>query len=350
MLKRVLVTGHRGYIGAVMAPWLRERGYDVVGLDTEYFGPECSFPPESSPMREIRKDLRDLAQGDLDGFDAVVHLAALCNDPLGSLQADLTYDINHAATVELARLAKKAGVQRFLFSSSCSMHGASFEAKVTEETPVNPLTPYGASKIRAEEDLRRLANDDFSPVFLRNGTVYGPSPRLRLDIVLNNLTGWACTIGRVKMLSDGSPWRPVIHVEDVCLAFQNALEAPRDRIHNDVFHVGANKENYQIRDLAEIVRREVGCEVEFGRDADADARTYIADFTKIEQRLGFVPRWTAATGVKQLMSAYRSAGLSAADMTGDRYIRLNRIRRLLGEGRLDESLRWARRPIETGVR
>ena len=342
MTGRILLTGHRGYIGSVIGPALQARGYDVVGLDTVYYGDECAFVPDVSAIPEITKDLRDLTLDDMRGFEAVIHLAALSNDPLGNLRQELTYDINLHASVGLATLAREVGVRRFLFSSSCSMHGASAAGKVDENTPVNPLTPYGISKIRSEEQISALANDTFSPTFLRNGTVYGVSPRLRVDIVLNNLVGWAVTTGKVRLYSDGTPWRPVIHVEDVCQAFITTMEAPTEVVHNQVFHVGSNGENYQIRDLAEIVRRVVpGCEVEYVKDHDADQRTYLADFTKIERALPtFQPKWTAEAGVRQLYQAYKEVGLTLEQFTSSRYIRLKRIGDLLREDKLDETLRW----------
>ncbi|MEK6718783.1 MAG: SDR family oxidoreductase [candidate division NC10 bacterium] len=346
MTRRVLLTGHDGYIGAVMGPMLKARGYEVVGLDTFYFDGECSFVPGSVAVPAIRKDLRDVTVEDLAGIDSVIHLAALCNDPLGNLNPAWTQEINHLASVRLARLAKQAGARRFVFSSSCSMHGASSAAKVTEDSPVHPLTPYGVSKMLAERALAELADDRFTPTFLRNGTVYGVSPRLRLDIVLNNLVGWACTTGRIRVLSDGSPWRPVTHVEDVCQAFIAVLEAPAEIVRNQAFHVGANRENYRIRDLAEIVRSVVrGCEIEYVNEKSADQRTYIADFSKIETLLPeFRPRWSAAEGVRELADAYRKFGLTAQDMTGTRYIRLNRISQLVKQGMLDETLRWHQAP------
>ena len=270
MTGRILLTGHRGYIGSVMGPALQARGYDVVGLDTVYYGDECAFVPDVSAIPEITKDLRDLTLDDMRGFEAVIHLAALSNDPLGNLRQELTYDINLHASVGLATLAREVGVRRFLFSSSCSMHGASAAGKVDENTPVNPLTPYGISKIRSEEQISALANDTFSPTFLRNGTVYGVSPRLRVDIVLNNLVGWAVTTGKVRLYSDGTPWRPVIHVEDVCQAFITTMEAPTEVVHNQVFHVGSNGENYQIPRLGRD--RAPGCSGLRGRVREGPRR------------------------------------------------------------------------------
>lgn len=339
---KVLLTGHQGYIGSVMGPWLTKQGLEVVGLDTIYYGDECSFPSEKGSLPTITKDIRELSVSDVEGFDYVIHLAALSNDPLSNLKDDLTYDINLHASVHLAKLAKEAGVRRFLFSSSCSMHGSTDGGKVDETTPVHPLTPYGTSKIRAEEQIGAMAVPGFSPVYLRNGTVYGVSPRLRVDIVLNNLVGWAHTTGKIKLYTDGTPWRPLVHVEDVCRAFQVALEAPADVIHNQVFHVGSNQENYQIIQLAKIVQKVVpGCEIEFDPDHDGDQRTYIADFTKIETLLPqFRPQWDAETGAMQLHNAYRDAGLTLDEFSSSRYIRLKRIDDLLKRGHLDATLRW----------
>ena len=345
---KVLLTGHRGYIGSVMGPWLAARGYQVAGLDTVYYGDECAFAADDTPVSELKKDIRDLEPADLEGFNTVIHLAALSNDPLGNLKQELTYDINYHASVQLARLAKSAGVSRFLFSSSCSMHGASTGAKVDETTPVNPLTPYGASKIRSEQEISTLAAGGFSPIYLRNGTVYGVSPRLRVDIVLNNLVGWAVTTGKILLYTDGTPWRPLIHVEDVCAAFTAAMEAPVEAIHNQIFHVGSNKENYQIKDLAAIVQSVVpGSEIEYVTTHEGDQRTYVADFSKIEATLReFRPRWTAEMGARQLYDAYRAAGLTSEQFTGSRYIRLKRIDELLQRGELDASLRWQTAAVE----
>lgn len=339
---RVLVTGHRGYIGSVMAPFLRERGYDVIGLDTEYYGEPCRFADDPAEIATLRKDLRDVTAKDLAGCEAVIHLGALSNDPLGNLQDRWTYDINGQGSIRLAALAKQAGVQRFLFSSSCSMHGTSTAAKVDETTPVHPLTPYGVSKVQAEQGITALADETFSPTFLRNGTVFGVSPRLRVDIVLNNLVGWAVTTGRIRLMTDGSPWRPVVHITDVCRAFQTVLEAPRDVIHNEVFHVGSNTCNYQIRELAEIVRRAVpGSSVELAKEANADQRTYVADFSKIERTLpAFRPQWSVQEGARELAEAYRAAGMTQEQFTGSRYIRLKRLQELIEGGELNDDLRW----------
>lgn len=351
MTGKILLTGNRGYIGSVMGPILKAEGYDVVGLDTVYYGEECTFVadqttiptvPTLPTLPTVQKDIRDLTSEDLQGFDAVIHLAALSNDPLSNLRPELTYEINLRASVNLARLAKEAGVQRYLFSSSCSMHGAASAEKVYETTPVEPLTPYGESKIIAEQEISALADDTFSPTFLRNGTVYGVSPRLRVDIVLNNLVGWATTTRKVVLYTDGTPWRPLIHVEDVSRAFIAALEAPIDVVHNEIFHVGNNKENYQIRDLAEIVRSVVpGCEIEYSKDHDGDQRTYIADFSKIEQALpAFRPTWNVESGANELYQAYQRSEMTFDHFMGGKYMRLKRISELQQLGLLDDTLRW----------
>src|SRR6266436_5411573 len=264
---RILITGHKGYIGTVMAPLLADAGHEVVGLDSDLFE-HCTFGEAPREFPSIRKDLRDVEAADLKGFEAVIHLAGLSNDPLGNLNPSLTYDINHHASVRLARLAKEVGVARYLFSSSCSTYGAAGDKILDETAEFNPVTPYGRSKVLVEQEVSQLASPEFSPVFLRNATAYGVSPRLRFDLVLNNLTAWALTTGRVFIKSDGTPWRPIVHIEDISRAFLAALEAPREVIHNQAFNVGRTEENYQIRDLAQIVKETVpGCTIEFAADA-----------------------------------------------------------------------------------
>jgi nucleoside-diphosphate-sugar epimerase len=299
---KVLVTGHHGYIGSVMVPTLLEAGHDVVGMDTDLYG-DCPFgdAPEHD-IASIRADIRDVSIDELTGFDAVVHLAALSNDPLGDLDSSLTYDINEHATVRLARLAKTAGVGRFLFSSSCSNYGASGDSLLTEDAAFNPVTPYGESKVRAEGGLLELASDDFSPVMLRSATAYGVSSRLRCDIVLNNLTAWAVATGKVMLKSDGTPWRPIVHIEDICRAFLAALEAPREAVHAQAFNVVRPGENYRISELAAIVEETVpGCVIEFAGSSGPDARNYRVDSTRITTALpAFQPTWTAREGAQQL--------------------------------------------------
>jgi len=317
-------------------------GYDVVGLDTFYFA-ECTLEPDYIKVAEIRKDIRDVTVADLEGIDVICHMAALSNDPLGDLDASLTYDINHSASTKLAILAKQAGVSRFLYASSCSMYGASSANEIlTEESPLNPLTPYAISKIRTEDDLRKLADDHFSPVYMRNATVYGVSPRLRADIVLNNLTAWAYTTGKIRIMSDGTPWRPLVHVRDVCAAFVAVAGAKRDAIHNQAFNVGQNNENYQVRDLAEIVRQTVpNCTVEYGKESVSDPRNYRVDFSKIKQIVDtFKPEWNAQRGAAELYKAYMAAGLTFDDFQGRRYVRLKQIKHLLDTELLNADLRW----------
>ncbi len=339
---KLLVTGHLGYIGAEMVPILLDAGYDVVGLDSGLYD-ECDFAAAPVEIPELRVDLRDVTPSHLEGFDAVLHLAALSNDPLGDINPNLTYDVNLHASVALAESAKAAGVGRFLFSSSCSLYGAGGDDLLDETAAFNPITPYGESKVRTEQAVSALASDDFSPVYLRNATAYGVSRRLRADIVVNSLVGHAVTTGKVLMQSDGSPWRPLVHIRDIINAFQACLTAPREVIHDQAFNVGRTSENYQVRDVANIVADVVpDCEVSFAEGASADARDYRVDFTKAETQLAdYDPVWTVRRGVEELYEAYVGAGLSATDWDGPTYYRLRTIRRLLDAGRLDGGLRWS---------
>ena len=339
---KVLVTGHHGYLGAVVAPIVAAAGHDVTGVDT-FFYEGCDFVRDLAPITALRADVRDLEVADLAGYDAIVHLAALSNDPLGELNAELTLDINFRASVELARKAREAGVGRFVFASSCSMYGAAAgDELVTEEAPLAPLTAYAESKVRSEEALLELADSDFAPVFMRNATVYGVSPRLRFDVVLNNLSGWAYTTKRVRILSDGTPWRPIIHVRDVAAAVLEMLAAPPDVIRGVAFNVGANSENYQVRELAEIVRDTFpGCTVEYAEDAGPDPRSYRVDFGKLARAFPqFETRWTPADGAEELRHAFDEVALTLEGFQGDKYTRLARLRLLADQGRLDDELHW----------
>jgi nucleoside-diphosphate-sugar epimerase len=343
-MQRVLVTGHAGYIGSVLSTILIAEGHEVVGLDTYYFE-DCRFWDDEVKAVSIRKDIRDVTLQDLQGFDSVIHLAALCNDPLGDLNPEWTYEINHVASVRLARLARDAGVRRFLYASSCSLYGTTAKELRTEEAQLCPLTPYAISKARTEEDVAKLAGEGFSPVFMRNATAYGVSPHLRADLVLNNLVCWAYTTGKVRILSDGAPWRPVIHVADIASAFAAALKAPIESIHNEAFNVGVNGENYQVRDLARIVQETVpGCTVEFAGRSSPDPRDYKVDFTKIATTLtDFKPKWNARLAAEELYSAVRRVGLTEEVFQSRKCTRLAQFKHLLGAGCLDSTLRWRER-------
>lgn len=340
---RILVTGHTGYIGSRLVPMLLAEGHDVTGLDTDLFR-RCTFTGQLADVPHIDKDVRDATREDVEGFDAILHLAALSNDPLGDYNPDLTEAINEVASIRLAKLAKEAGVERFVFASSCSNYGAAGSDFMTEDAPLAPITPYGVSKAAVERALSKLADDRFSPIYLRASTAYGVSPRIRFDLVLNNLTAWAFTTGQVRLKSDGSPWRPVVHVEDIARAYIASLRAPREAIHNRAFNVGTTSENYQIRELAEIVAEVVpGCEVTLAPDAAPDQRCYRVDCGLISMTLPhFKPQWTARRGALELYETYKEVGLTLEDFEGERFKRIAHVKRLVEDGELDASLRWVR--------
>jgi nucleoside-diphosphate-sugar epimerase len=341
---RVLVTGNKGYIGAVMVPMLQKEGFQVHGIDS-YFYEGCQFgeQPSYAGMESIpfvKKDIRDVTTDDLRGIDAIVHLAALSNDPLGNLDPNITYEINYKASVRLAQLAKKAGVQRYVFSSSCSTYGASGSEAVAEESELNPVTPYGESKVLAEKEVSKLADKDFSPTFLRSATAYGVSTMLRTDVVLNNLSAWAYTTGNIVLKSDGKAWRPVVHIEDISRAFIAVLNSSRDLVHNQVFNVGITTENFRTLELAEIVKETVpSSRIQFAADAEPDKRSYRVDFSKIANTLkDFKPQWTAVKGARQLYDAFRKVNLTLEEFEGPKYRRVGQIEKLLKSGNLDKTL------------
>lgn len=338
---RILITGHNGYIGTILTPMLLKEGYELVGIDSNLYD-SCTFdafPPPEIPT--IVKDIRAIGLADLEGFDTLIHLAGLSNDPLGSLNPKLTFEINHLASVRLAKLAKKAGVKRFLYASSCSNYGAAGDYLITEEGHLNPITPYAVSKMKVELEVTKLADESFSPIFLRNATVYGFSPRIRFDLVINNLVAWAYTTGKIFLKSDGQSWRPLVHVEDVAQAFVKLLQAPLFLVHNEIFNVGDTKENYQIADLVEIIASIVPkAKIEYATDAGPDKRNYRVNCDKIRRVIpAYRPNWTVKKGIEELYEVYQQVDLQAGDFESAKFKRVAHIQYLMKCGLIDKNLR-----------
>jgi len=339
---RILVTGNQGYIGTTLTRLLLEKGFEVVGLDADYYQ-GCEFNDFSFGISQIKKDIREVSKEDLEGMDAIIHLAALSNDPLGEFHPKFTDEINFRATIKLAGLAKEMGIKRFIYASSCSIYGVAGEEPVSEESPLAPVTAYAVSKVNSEKALSEMADENFSPVFLRPGTAYGVSPMLRCDLVVNNLTGYAFTTGKIKIMSDGTPWRPVIHIEDFCRGFIACLEAPIELVHNEAFNLSQNSENYQVRDIAAAVKKIIpGCEIEYTGEHGPDSRTYKVNFDKINTVLKdyFQPKWTLEEGIQQLYGAFKIHNLTLEEFIGNKYIRLNQLKKLVNEKKLNENLYW----------
>jgi nucleoside-diphosphate-sugar epimerase len=350
MRKKILITGTNGYIGSALAPYLMAAGHDVVGLDSNLFA-DCTFGAQPAAFEQRTADIRDLTVADLEGFDAVCHLAALSNDPLGNLDLRLTHEINHEASVGIARLAKQAGVPRFVFSSSCSSYGAAGDDLLTESADLNPVTAYGESKVASERDIAKLADENFTPVFLRNATAYGVSPRLRLDLVINDFVASGFLTGKILIKSDGTPWRPVVHINDICQAFLVAVQAPREKVHNESFNIGSTDENYRVSELAEIVKQTIpGCEIEYAPGGGPDKRCYRVDCSKVQRHLPeFQPLWNVRRGVEQLYDAYRNAPLTLEDISAQRYLRLPMIRVQIESGAIGADLRSQVAAAETAL-
>lgn len=339
---RVLITGHKGFIGMAMVPFLQSLGHVVRGIDSDLYR-NSTYGRLPGPVEEIIKDVRDIEPADLEAVDAVVNLAALSNDVLGDLNPEVTYEINYRAAVRLAEMAKDAGIERYVFASSCSMYGAASGDRALDETAeFNPVTAYAKSKVFVERDVSLMASDSFCPTFLRNATAYGVSSRIRFDVVINNLTAWAYTTGHVQMKSDGTPWRPVVHIEDISRAVAAVLAAPREKIHNEAFNVGRNSENYQVRELARFVLDAVPeSEISFAEGAGPDTRNYRVNFDKYERTFPDFPlQWDARRGAGDIYEAYRRIGLNKEDYEGPRYKRIAQLKSLLKSGQLDQSLRW----------
>ncbi len=338
---RLLVTGTEGYLGNLLAPVLMDAGHDVIGVDTGFYREGWLYRPGYATAKTLEIDIRDLTKEHLEGVDAVVHMAELSNDPVGQLSPTITYEINHQGSVKLATLAKEAGIERFVYTSSCSVYGVATGDHIDEQTDTNPQTAYAECKVMVERDVGALADDNFSPTFLRNATAYGASPRMRFDVVLNNLSGVAYTTKEIKMTSDGSPWRPLVHALDIATAIKCAVEAPRDAVHNEIFNVGNTEHNYQVREIAEFVAAAFpGCELSFG-PADSDNRSYKVNFDKIANQLpGFSTQWDAQKGAEQLAGLFSQIDLTEEVFTARPFTRLKMLQHLLGTSQIDDSFFW----------
>lgn len=348
---KVLVTGTEGYLGSLLAPILIEQGYEVLGVDTGFYKIGWLYNGTELTAKTLNKDLRQLTAEDLKGIDAVVHMAELSNDPVGQLAPNITYDINHKGSVYLANLAKAAGVRRFVYMSSCSVYGVATEGDITEDSPVNPQTIYAICKTLVEKDIKLMADESFSPTFMRNATAFGTSPRMRFDIVLNNLAGYAWTTKEIKMTSDGTPWRPLVHALDICKAIVCALESPRDLVHNQIFNVGDTAYNYQVKEIAEIVAEVFrGCKLSFG-DNGSDNRSYRVSFEKINQTLpGFKCEWDAKRGAKQLFDLFTQIDMSEETFLFKGFTRLKQLEYLIRTQQIDRDFFWTRKPSSYGDR
>ena len=343
-MKKIIVTGHTGFIGSLLAPMLVEKGYEVVGIDTKYFDEDCEFYAPKKGFLEIKKDTRDITEEDLKGAYAICHLAALSNDPMGDLDEQLTFDINHLASVEIAKLAKKVGVEKYIYSSSCSLYGiADGDVALDETAEFNPVTAYAKSKVYSERDIVPLATDDFAVTFMRNSTAYGVSPKLRADLVVNNLVGWAVTTGQIKIMSDGSPWRPLVHAEDIARAFIAVIEAPKEVINRKSYNVGQTEENFQIRDIAKLVGEVIpNCEVIITGEHGGDSRSYRVNFDLIAKELpNFKPKWTLKEGIKEVYEAYKKYQMDDEKFNSKAFIRLKELQHLMSTNKINNKLFWS---------
>lgn len=342
-MKKVIVTGHNGFIGPHLVRLLKESGYYVKGIDTNFFDDSCKFSDYVSPDEELIKDVREIEISDLEGAYAICHLAGLSNDPMGALNENLTYDINHKASVRLAKMAKEAGVEKYVFMASCSMYGiADGDVALDETAEFAPVTAYAISKVNTEKDVKPMGDENFSVTFLRNATAYGLSPKLRLDLVVNNLVGWAITTGKIRIMSDGTPWRPLVHSEDIARATVAVVEAPKEEVNGKSWNVGQNSENFQIKDVAKLVGEVIpGCEVEITGEHGGDSRSYRVDFSKIEKELpGFKPKWKLKAAIEDIYNGYKEFGMDEEHFNGDYFIRLKKLEFLVNENKLDHDLIW----------